>query len=457
AAITGLAEADIVELARLYGTTRPGLIKIADGLQRNHHGGQTVRAICALPAITGQYGRSGAGLAYSTSGHAAWRVAPVHDREQCPPPGRMVNMNRLGAALLGEVSDPPIRSLYVFGANPAAVNPHAGRVVAGMRRDDLFTVVHELFMTDTAELADILLPATSQLEQTDLHSAYGHTMLGYNTPAIAPLGESKSNWDVMRILAEALGFDEPWLRCSADEVIDEVIRATAEHSPAVRGIDLDRLRTEGSAALDVPDGPPFADGHFPTPSGKVELYCAAMNAHGLDPLPHWSPDWDDGSYDSGVASGADASGDKHMGEGRSDTQRFDPDQALDLLSGASHHFVTSSLGNQLGLLHRTGRPFVEIHPSDASARGIAHGQRVIVENGRGWCELVARVTDNVRPGVLASPKGHWSKWHGGRNINWLTSDALGDLANQSTFHSNRVWIRPSDRPEPRLYAVPGPI
>ncbi len=151
-------------------------------------------------------------------------------------------MNRLGAALLGEASNPPIRALYVFGANPATSSPRAGKIVEGLRREDLFTVVHELFLTDTADYADIVLPATSQLEHTDLHKAYGTTLLTYNRPAIAPRGECKSNWEVMRLLAEAMGFDEPWLRQSEDEVIDEVLTATAAQNPALRGITLQELQ-----------------------------------------------------------------------------------------------------------------------------------------------------------------------------------------------------------------------
>lgn len=428
AAITGLPEADIVELARLYSDIRPGLIKIADGLQRHRNGGQTVRAICALPAITGQYGTRGGGLAYSTSGYLRWDSEAVNRWTECPPPGRVINMNRLGAALLGEVDDPPIQSLFVFGANPAAANPNAGRVIAGLQRDNLFTVVHELFMTDTADYADIVLPATSQLEQTDLHKAYGHTLLTYNRPAIAPLGESKSNWEVMGLLAQAMGFDEPWLHQSVDEVIAEILAATAVQNPALRGITLERLQAEGTIPLAIEPATPFADGRFPTPDSKVQLYCQALADQGLDPLPAWMPDEDDG-FVGGMLDRAGENG------------RFAPAAALNLISGAAHHFVTSSLANQPDLWTREGEPFVEIHPQDAAARGISTGDRVVVENGRGWCELRAVVTDAVRPGVLASPKGRWQKLSGGRNLNWTTADTLGDFAGQSTFHSNRVWLR----------------
>ncbi|MFZ1399739.1 MAG: molybdopterin-dependent oxidoreductase, partial [Candidatus Promineifilaceae bacterium] len=303
AQITGLPEDDLARLAQLYAENSPALIKIADGLQRNFTGGQTVRAICALPALTGQYGRLGGGLAYSTSGYLQWDGEAVGKASHCPPPGRSVNMNRLGAALLGEVSDPPIQSLFVYGSNPAAIAPNAGRVAEGLRREDLFTVVHELFMTDTAVLADIVLPATSQLEQTDLHKAYGHTYLTYNQPAIPPLGECKSNWDVMQRLATEMGFSEPWLHQAADEVLDEVLTATAAKNPALAGITLARLKQENTLPLAIAPAVPFADGRFPTPSGKVELYAQTMADMGLDPLPGWQPVADLGGQDGAGLNG----------------------------------------------------------------------------------------------------------------------------------------------------------
>ncbi|MCA9971324.1 MAG: molybdopterin-dependent oxidoreductase, partial [Anaerolineales bacterium] len=426
AAITGLAADDVVRLARLYATTPPALIKLADGLQRNRLGGQTVRAICALPALTGQYGVLGGGLAYSTSDYVKWDGRALAHWQDSPPLGRVVNMNRLGAALLGEASDPPIQSLFVFGSNPAAIAPNAGQVVAGLRRDDLFTVVHELFMTDTADYADIVLPATSQLEHADLHKAYGHTVLSYNAAAIAPLGEAKSNWDVMRLLAAEMGFTEPWLRQTADEVIDEVLLATAARNPALHGVTPARLRAEGSIPLHFSPEVPFADGRFPTPSGKVELRCENVARLGLDPVPDYLPDEDDGA-----------------GAAPLDPARFPPDAGLTLISAAAHHFVTSSFANRADMLQREGAPFVELHPADAAARGIADGEVVVVENGRGCCELLAKVTDAVRPGVAASPKGRWARLNddGGQTVNWLTSDALADMAGQSTFHSNTVWVR----------------
>lgn len=424
--ITGLAEEDIVRLAHLYAAETPALIKIADGVNRNLNGGQNVRAILALPAMTAQYAVRGAGLAYSTSGYLQWDAEAVGHRSECPPPGRSVNMNRLGAALAGEVDGPPIKSLFVFGANPAASAPNAGKIAAGLQRDDLFTVVHELFLTDTASYADIVLPATSQLEQTDLHKGYGHTYLTYNDAAIPPLDEARSNWDVMRALAATMGFEEPWLQQSADEVIEEVLAATAKKNSALEGITLQQLKRANTMPLAISAEPPFAGGHFPTPSGKVELYCQALAEMGVDPLPGWGGREDDG----GVATAA-----------KPEEAQFDPAFSLHLLSGAAHHFVSSSLANQPGLLQREGEPFLEIHPADARARQIEDGDTVVVENGRGWCELRAVVTEAVRRGVVVSPKGRWARRHGGRNVNWTTSDALADMAGQSSFHSNRVWVR----------------
>jgi len=263
------------------------------------------------------------------------------------------------------------------------------------------------------------LPATSQLEQTDLHKSYGHTMLTYNAQAIAPVGESKSNWEVMGLLARAMGFREPWLYQSADEVIAEVLAAQAVGDSHFQGITLERLKAEGPVPPALPDEPPFAGGVFPTPSGKVELYSQTLAEKGCDPLPgRFRTDVDDGGRPEG-----------------------NQDEALTLVSGAAHHFVSSSFASQEGLLAGAGTPFVEIHPEDAALRGIHDGERVVLSNGRGECALKAVVTDGVRRGVVVSPKGRWRRLSGGRNVNEMTTDGLADMAGQSTFHSTRVRVR----------------
>jgi anaerobic selenocysteine-containing dehydrogenase len=331
-------------------------------------------------------------------------------------------MNRLGALLTGE-ADPPIHALYVYNANPAASAPNAGKVVAGLEREDLFTVVHELFETDTARYADIILPATSQLEQVDLHKPYGHLSLQYNTPAIAPLGEARSNWDVIRALASAMGFHDSWLADDAESVINEVLQATAAEHPALQGVTLERLQAEGTIPLAIPKEArtPFANGVFRTPSGKVELYSATAAAKGYDPIPDWVPEI----------------------ETRKDpTRPALPDERLPLLCPAAHHFISSTFGNQSTMISKERTPTLRIHPEDADRRGIRSGQLVHVSNERGWCRLVADVSEDVRPGVLATTTVWWPKFSPDqRNVNWTTSDRLADFNGGSTFYTNLVSVR----------------
>lgn len=435
AAITGIPAERIEALARRYGTTKPALLKFADGIQRHGNGGQTCRALSCLPAIIGQIGVRGGGLFYSTSGYVRWDSEAVSHASECPETPRFVNYNRLGAALTGEVVGPPIHALYVFSANPVAANPNSSLVVEGMQRPDLFTVVHEQFMTDTARLADIVLPATTQLEQTDLHKPYGHRHLQFNHAAIDPVGEARSNWEVSRLLARAMGYEEPWLHAEPLEVLDEIVEASRAANPTLAGITLERLQAEGTVAYTLPAGHvPHADGVFPTPSGKVELSSKAMARVGLDPLPEF------------VSA-------TEFTEGLGDDAAGQP--ALALISGASHHFVSTSMANQPSLVAKEGTPFIEMHPVDAVARNIVHGNDVIVSNRRGWCRLRAVVTEDVLPGVAIAPKGRWASLSpDGRNINWLTPDAIADLAGQSTYHSNLVHVRPAMTAAPATQEAP---
>ena len=424
AGITGVPAETIEELARDYATTKPALLKVAHAVNRHRNGGQTIRALACLPAVAGQMGIRGGGLYFSASHHGRWDTNAVTHASDCPPAPRQVNMVRLGATLTGEVSDPPIRSLFVFNCNPVATVPNSSRTVEGLMRDDLFTVVHEQFMTDTAMYADVLLPATTQLESVDLHRPYGHLHLQYNAKAIEPLGESLSNWDLMRKLAAAMGFTEPWLHQAADEVIDEIVEASKWSNPLLSGVSLERLQREGTIPFDFshrgPDGDvPFHDGRFPTPSGKMEIWSQRIANQGIDPLPDWTPvtetqpvgAWSDG---------------------------------LMLLTGAAHHFVTSSMANQPSLLRKEGTPYIEINPDDAAERGIIDGAPVIVENDLGSCQLRAVITSDVIRGVAVSPKGRWAKLSpGGRTVNWTVSDDVTDFGLQAVFHSNLVRVRPA--------------
>ena len=427
AQITSLEVDTILDLARTYATTSPALLRMTDGINRHTNGGQTVRTLASLPAITGQYGLPGGGLMYSTSDWLQWdKEVVTHEHDPaCPQPPRSLNMNRLGAILTGE-ADPPVYSLFVYNANPVASTPNAGKIVDGLLRDDLFTVVHELFETDTARYADILLPATSQLEHVDLHKPYGHMSLQYNMPAIAPQGEARSNWDVMRILSSAMDFNEYWLQQDANEVLQEILEARAQHNSRLVSITLQRLQEEGSIPLAISSSEevPFADGIFPTPSGKVEFSSETAAAKGYDPLPGGEPEV----------------------ETRTERDTSLSAQArLPLLCPAAHHFVSSTFGNQERMRSKEGAPTLRIHPSDAAVRNIQSGQLVRVGNERGWCRLVAEVTEMVRPGVLATTTVWWPKFSPDRrNVNWTTSDRLADLGGGSTFYTNLVSVEPAE-------------
>jgi anaerobic selenocysteine-containing dehydrogenase len=423
--ITGVPVETIVDLARDYATTTPAMLRVSDGINRHSNGGQTVRTLACLPAITGQYGIQGGGLMYSTSDWLRWNAESVTHRQDpaCPPAPRTLNMNRLGSLLTGE-ADPPIYALYVYNANPAASAPNAGKIAAGLMRDDLFTVVHELFETETARYADIVLPATSQLEHVDLHKPYGHLSLQYNMPAIAPLGEARSNWDVMRLLAASMGFNDAWLQEDAREVIRNVLAATSRTNPLIADISLEQLESQGTVPLAIPpeNRVPFADGNFSTPSGRVEFYSARAAEKGYDPVPGWQEE---------AESGIPATSTTHA----SATDR------LPLLCPAAHHFISSTFGNLERLRTKEGRPTLRIHPLDAVSRGIQNGQMVRISNERGECRLVADVTEDVRPGVLATTTVWWPKHSSDRrNVNWTTSDRLADFNGGSTFYTNLVSV-----------------
>ena len=423
AQITGLSVETLVELARSYATTTPALLRVTDGINRHTNGGQTVRILACLPAITGQYGLRGGGLMYSTSDWLRWNAEAVshHNEAVNPPEPRMLNMNRLGAILTGEAK-PPISSLFVYNANPVASAPNSSKIIEGLLREDLFTVVHDLFETDTARFADLILPATSQLEHVDLHKPYGHLTLQYNMPAIAPVGEARSNWDVMRLLAAGMGFSEHWLQEDANAVIVEVLEASREQNPLLHGITLERLQRESAIPFSIPDEQrvPFADGRFRTPSGKVEFYSAQAAAKGYDPVPNWVPEVEARAIGQVQATA---------------------NERLPLVCPAAHHFVSSTFGNQERLRTKEQAPTLRIHPSDAALRNIQHGQMVRVSNERGSCQLVANVTEEVRPGVLATTTVWWQRFspeH--RNINWTTSDRLADFGGNSTFYTNMVLV-----------------
>jgi anaerobic selenocysteine-containing dehydrogenase len=415
--ICGLEAGTVARLAREYATTRPAAIRLNYGLQRHAGGGMAVRSIMCLPAVTGAWRDAAGGALLSTSGAFPLNYDALQRPDLIPTPRpRSLNMSQLGDALT-EVDSPPVRALYVYNSNPAAVAPDQRKVLAGLRREDLFTVVHEQFMTDTCDFADIVLPATTQLEHFDLHKAYGHFYLTVNERSIAPLHEAKPNTEVFRLLAARLGFGEDCFKDSDEEIARQ---ALAVDHPALAGVTLDLLRERGWLRLNLPEGfAPFAGGEFGTPSGKCELYSEALAAAGLPGVPEFIPPRESRASAPGLAR----------------------DFPLALVTPAAHAFLNSSFANLPKQLRQERAPSVEINPRDAAARGIADGDRVRAFNRRGSCELTAVVTERAREGVVVSPSVWWNKLSpGGAGVNQLTSQGLTDLGGGATFYDALVEI-----------------
>ncbi len=413
--MTGISEEQIVHLGRLYGTVQPSAIRINYGLQRHTNGGMAVRTIACLPALVGAWKYPGGGLLLSTSAAFPVNSYALERPDLLPGNPRTINMNRLGEALLE--ADPPIYALYVYNSNPAAVAPHRTKVLEGLRREDLFTVVHDLVWTETADLADIVLPATSTLEHLDIHTSYGHFYLQLNRPVIEPLGESKPNTEVFRLLAQAIGFDEECFRDSDEELINQAL-TTGNRSLSRETVEL--LWERGWVKLPV-QRPflPFAQGGFPTPSGKVEFYSERMAKDGYDPLPRYDPP--------------------------AESPEANPDLAarypLRLVSAAAHHFLNSSFGHVSKMRRLEGQPRLEIHPLDAEPRGIKSGDTVRIFNDRGCFYAIAAVGCSVPPGVVFHPSIWWDKLSSHpTNANYTTSDRLSDMGGGATFHDNLVDI-----------------
>ncbi|HEY3532066.1 MAG TPA: molybdopterin-dependent oxidoreductase, partial [Casimicrobiaceae bacterium] len=286
AKVCGIDSRQIVELAHDYGSIRPAAIRLNYGMQRVHGGGNAVRAIACLPALVGAWRHPAGGALLSSSGTFPMQKNALERPELIRGTPRTINMSSIGEALT-RLDDPPIRAIYVYNSNPVAVAPESSSVTRGFAREDLFCVVHEIFRTDTADYADILLPATTQLEQTDIHTSYGHLYALANNPAIAPIAEALPNTEVFRRLAARMGFDEACFRDSDDELARQ-----AYHPGDMRGIDVDwdALKAAGFRRLALPTHyAPFADGGFPTPSGKCEFWSETMARRGEDPLPAYVP------------------------------------------------------------------------------------------------------------------------------------------------------------------------
>jgi molybdopterin guanine dinucleotide-containing S/N-oxide reductase-like protein len=419
---TGIAADDIVKLAREYATTHPAVIRMNYGIQRSQGGGMATRAVTMLPCITGSWKEIGGGLQMSVSG----AFAATGDALKRPDlmvktlgrAARVVNMTELGKAL-NNLDDPPIQALFVFNSNPAAVCPNQNDVIRGLKRPDLFTVVHEQFLTDTTDYADIVLPATTFFEHKDLQGAYGHYYLQVSNQAIKPVGECRSNVDVFRALADRMGYADECFRETEDEMIDVALN---DNNPRLQGITRERLEREGHIRLNFGDGAataaylPFAEGNFHTATGKAELYSESLKVQGLDPVVAFTPPFES----------------RHSAQVET--------YPLELLARKADNFLNTTFSNVPSVQRMEEPGILEMHAVDARVRGIKESDVVRVYNGRGEIQLRAHINGAVQAGVV-SAKLNWSKLSGAHcNINVLTSEKLTDMGNSATFYSVLVEV-----------------
>jgi len=407
--VCGLAVGEIVQLARDYGTAKPAAIRLNYGMQRHAGGGIAARTIACLPALTGAWREAAGGIVLTTADfygfdHAALERPDLLGGRR----PRVVNHAQVGEALTA--AQPAVKAVIVYNNNPVAVCPDSEKVLAGFRREDLYCVVMDSFMTDTADYADLVLPATTQLEHTDVHKSYGHLYAVANNPAIAPVGESLPNSEVFRRLAARMGFAEPCFRDSDEDICRTALASSA---PRMRGIDWEAMKRAGWQRLDVPARfAPFAAGGFPTPSGRCEFYSAALEQQGLDPLPFYNPPAE------GAAPGE-----------------------LQFVSPPARNFLNSSFAHLKRFRDLEGEPRLEMHAADAAARGIRDGEMVRVFNARGTLRLRVRINDRPRPGVVVAPSVWWKKHAPDRgNANNLTAQRTADLGGGATFYDCRVQV-----------------
>ena len=409
AEVCGIPVEQIRQLAQDYGTTKPAAIRLNYGMQRVRGGGNAVRAVACLPALTGAWRHRAGGVLLSSSGQFPAQRGVLQRPDLVPTKTpRTINMSTIGDDLLRDTSaqfGPKVEAIVVYNSNPVAVAPDSSKVVQGFAREDLFTVVLEHFKTDTADYADYILPATTQLEHWDIHLSYGHTDVLLNRPAIAPQGQARSNAQIFRDLAARMGFTEP---CFADS--DEALCRQAFGNT----VDYALLESQGFATLALPDAP-FAEGNFPSPSGKCEFYSARLAAQGLDGLPDHLPNYE--------------------------LQGTNARYPLAMISPPARNFLNSTFVNVTSLRNIEGRPILEIHPDDAEARGIANDAVVRVFNDRGSYLCHATVSRRARPGVVNGLGIWWRKLGlNGTNVNEVTSQALTDLGRAPTFYDCLVEV-----------------
>ncbi|MGG1396521.1 molybdopterin-dependent oxidoreductase [Bacillus salipaludis] len=402
--ITGVPVEDLFNLARMYGETSPSFIRIGNGPQHHDNGGMFVRTVACLPALTGQWLIKGGGAIKGNGGYLSHNELRLQRPDLLKNKNtRAINMNLLGEALL--TLDPPVKSLYVYGSNPAVVSPNGNKVREGLAREDLFTVVHDLFLTDTAKYADIILPATSSFENTDFYTSYWHHYIQLQQPVIEPYYEAKSNVEVFRLLAELMGFDEPVFKQSEAEMIAEAL----DHSrnPYLEGIDLAGLAEHHYLKAKVK---PLFPGKLPTQSGKIELYSEKMKADGQPPLPTYIPLQEDGAFE------------------------------YSFVPAPNHNFLNSTFSNNQKHTTLEKEPRLHMNIRDAVKEGIVDGAQVRIWNHRGECVLKVSIGENVLPGVLVT-QGLWADAPETKQlVNSLTPDRIADMGGGATFFSGRVNV-----------------
>lgn len=417
ATVCGL-DAEVIEsLAREYATTRPAAIRMLIGAEHHANGATIYRTVACLPLVTGAWRDRGGGLARSSG---SWFDGFFDDVALAGPaqgdgrPRRGADQSQLGRALTGGLPGSPVSVLVVWNGNPLVTMPNTELTRRGLEREDLFTVVHEQFLTDTARYADVVFPATTQIEQTDVVPAWGHLYLGWNDAAIAPVGESVPNTEFFRRLARALGYDEPAMQVSDEDLLAAALAPLGDDFVA-------RLRADGFARLPLPDPLlPYAEGGFATPDGRARLRHDHLAEFGLDPVPDYVPNPEGPGGDSSLL------------------ERF----PLVLLTTKSQvRFLNTSYAQLPNHGGREGEPVLHMHADDAAIRGIGDGDVVRVHNDRGALELTARLSDRVRPGVVSVPFGWWMHQHDDGGVaNSLTNDASTDFGDGAAYHDNLVEV-----------------
>ena len=419
AEICGITVEEVVQLARDYGTVKPAAIRLNYGMQRHAGGGIAARTIACLPALTGAWRDAAGGILLTTADNYNFDHAKLERPDLMPAKRpRVINHSKVGDALTA--AEPPVCAVIVYNNNPVAVCPDSAKVIAGFSREDLYCVVMDSFLTDTADYADIVLPATTQLEHYDIHKSYGHLYVLANNPAIAPVGESLPNTEVFRRLAARMGFEEPCFR-DADE--DIARQAIGSGHANLAGMDWESLKQNGWRRLALPENfAPFANGGFHTPSGKCEFYSESLLGQGVDPLPFYNP----------------------PAELPSSNPQLAKKYPLNFLSPPVRNFLNSSFANLKRFRDEEGEPRLELHSEDAAKRGISDGDTVRVFNDRGSFTLRALVNDKPRRGVVVAPSVWWKKFsRDRRNANDLTSQRTADLGGAATYYDCLVEVERS--------------